>query len=226
MDMIVDGWLAFRASGFGSAVTSVEAQRIYAWIALALGFVGFVGLARHQLKILDGFRESELLLRKPGRAPKRPESIDRRIAELHATRDKARAQAFLRAAGLLVLGIGGPSLLLFTIIWSHNWLLPGYADPVAGAAGYPASIPAILTFLADQVFRGALGDVPEVFGLGFAPLENNPANLVVSGLVVIYRATASLVSVGILYLFWRIWRGSREVDRVVAALARAREVAA
>ncbi|WP_297733775.1 hypothetical protein [uncultured Maricaulis sp.] len=225
MDMILEGWQAFSGSGVGQVLTSPEAQRSYAWLGLGLGFIGFLLLARRQLNVLEGFKESDLLLQKRGRRPTRPDSIDKRIVELRETRATARRQAVLRAFGLVALGIGGPSLLLFIVIWSHPWLLPGYADPVTGAAGYPASGAAIGVFLADQVFRGALGDVPEVFGLGFAPLENNPANLIVSSLVVAYRATAGLVSVGVLYLFWRVWRGSRQVDRIVGQLAADRDSA-
>ena len=75
-----------------------------------------------------------------------------------------------------------------------------------------ASLSDVLVFLVDQVFRGALADIPEVFRLGLTPVSNNPDNAVISWLIVVYRFAAGAVSGAALYMIYRVWRGVPRID--------------
>jgi hypothetical protein len=217
MELIVDGWQAFQASGFGGAVTSVEAQRIYAWTALALTYAVSLVAAQRQLGLLKGVRAVELESdeKLSGPIPTRPQTIRDRLQRYRDRRATIIGGIWQALGGLVVLGLVVPGGVVFCSVWLHDWLLPDYARPIlvdGGGSGAPA-FGEIGVFLIDQIFRGALADVPEVFRLGLTPISNNPENAVISWMIVIYRIAAGAVTAAAGYMIYRVWRGMPNIDR-------------
>ncbi len=220
MDMIVEGWQAFVTSSAGRALTSIEAQRSYAALALLAVLAISLWLARLQLDLLKGVRAVELEAdeRISGPEPTRAKSIQARLDRYRARRTEIVGGVWQALGGLVLFGLILPGGVVFSAVWMHGWLLPDYAAPIligelAPVSGHETGLGAVLVFLVDQIFRGALADIPEVFRLGLTPVSNNPDNAVISWLIVIYRFAAGIVSGSALYMLYRVWRGVPRIDR-------------
>lgn len=204
------------SSDVAQAVTSVQAQRLYAGAAIVVAFVASLVGAQRQLGILKGVRAAELDSDKriSGREPEVVDTLQRHVDFYKAERNKILGGVWRAMSLLGLLGILIPSALVFTIVWIHDWLLPGYVSPVLwpDTASAP-TLGDLALFLLDQVFRGALADIPEVFRLGLTPVSNNPSNILISWLVVIYRFAVGIVTGGLLYMGYRVWRGVPKIDR-------------
>ena len=220
MDMIIEGWQAFSTSQVGRVLTSVEAQRSYAALALLAVFALSLWLARMQLNLLKGVRAVELEAdeRISGPEPKLARTIQSRLDRYRARRAEIVGGVWQALGALILFGLILPGGVVFSAVWMHDWLLPDYAAPIligeaAPTSGHETGLGAVLVFLVDQVFRGALADIPEVFRLGLTPVSNNPDNAVISWLIVIYRFAAGIVSGSALYMMYRVWRGVPRIDR-------------
>jgi len=199
----------FAQSEIVQALVSETARRVYAWVGLVGGMAFGFWLARRQVDFLHHLRREELDPEPDFRTDdlKTVRGYEARIEKMEAARARLLEQLWIRVGIILGLGILLPGVMLGSVIHAHDWLLPGYTGPLLTAHGGEPSFAETGIFLLDQLLRGALLDVPEVFRLGLSPVENNPSNHAVSVLIVVFRAAAGLSLGGIGYIAWRLRRG-------------------
>ena len=194
---------------------SEPALRSYAWLGI-LGLLGVIlryahaqssflrEIPRDEIDPDPGFRDDDL---------KTATGYRKRIERMRRVRRGVLNQVGARVLLLILLAVIGPGVVISFVLIGHDWLLPGFPQPALGADGAAPTPPEYAVFLFDQVVRGALADAPEVFRFGVSPVENNPSNWVVSGLIVIYRFAAGLAVGGAGYILFRIWRGLPRIGR-------------
>jgi hypothetical protein len=204
-----------------AALTSDVAIYIYSWAAIALTLLVSLILARWLLNIAKTFDEAEVLRRYPGPPPTKSDSVERRIRDLRRHASRTAQTVAWRAMGLLVVGLVIPGTVIAVLVIHQDWFLPGpTALTLNGSGGSADQIGALdlAIYLTDQALRGGLADSFEVFGLGFSPIENNPDNLVYSGIILAYRAMAAAVILAIGYLALRLFLGRRHVQAAIERL--------
>jgi hypothetical protein len=199
------------------ALGSEPALRAYAWagIILLLGVV--LRCAHAQSTFLKEIPRDELDP-DPGYGDGELKTVNgyrNRIARMRAVQSAVLRQVWARVLLLILLGMIAPGVVISFVLIGHEWLLPGFPDPAMNAGGAAPTPPEYAVFLFDQVVRGALADAPEVFRFGLSPVENNPANAVVSLLIVIHRFAAGLAFGGALYILWRTGWGLPRIRRLI-----------
>ena len=122
-----------------------------------------------------------------------------------------------RFTGLMIWGFGVPSLALFGGIAAYVGLIGGapvFVDVANGQAMAAPGLGAIGLFVTAQLVQAALLDIFHIYASFGATLSVHPEATAFGALVIAYRLTIALSTLGLLYL---LWRSTRILSRSVAA---------
>ena len=191
------------------------------WAGIGLALVGILTLIWAVLGIVRDFDEAHLLKQQRGPRARRARTIRRNITKFQQYANSVVQTIAMRSAGLMVIGIGLPGLLLGVIAFFQPWFIPDEA--VLLLDGEPAradtqSVYQLSVFVLDQALRGGLSDVFEVFGLRLSAFENNPSNILFSSLTLGYRLICGLVFTTMVFVIGRIAIGYRNLSAAIAQL--------
>lgn len=135
----------------------------------------------------------------------------------NAPEHDARRRLAHRFTGLMIWGFGVPSLALFGGIAAYVALIGGAPVFVDVASGQAIAVPgfdAIALFVTAQFVQAALLDIFHIYASFGATLSVHPEATAFGAVVIAYRLTIALSTLGLLYF---LWRSTRILSRAVAA---------
>ncbi len=135
----------------------------------------------------------------------------------NAPENDVRRRLAHRFTGLMIWGFGVPSLALFGGIAAYVGLIGGapvFVDVASGQAMADPGLGAIGLFVTAQLVQAALLDIFHIYASFGATLSVHPEAAAFGAVVVAYRLTIALSTLGLLYF---LWRSTRILSRNVAA---------
>ncbi len=209
--------LASEFTSWLIAVLSTEtAQKVY--FSAGLGAASLVSLYTgiRRLIYLQNIDPAETFrIRRRGPSTTRKQTIDRHKAENRANLAKRLQTLIVEVAIVVCLGIVVPTAAFVALIVYSGWLF-GTEAVLLNAYGDGIPVPPwpeLTIFVLDQLFRGGLNDLAEVFRIGFSPLTNNPTNYPFSLAVFAYRLACDIFVLALVFFSvraWWAWRSATE----------------
>lgn len=199
-----------------SVLTSESAVRVYVLVISGTLLAASLWRAFEQRKVLDTSLERKLKLNLPGRKPKsitgKQKQHDIKLSRL----ERALRALVDSLFQMLIFGVFVPALFLFVGTLYYTWFDPNAVVLISQAGGMPVSHPSswqLFLYVFDQVVRGGLFDVLEVFKFQIAGLSNNPVVLPYSIGLIAFRAAIDGYMIIALYFGYRTWKAVREAKR-------------
>ena len=156
-------------------------------------------------------------IRIPGPAPTREETIEIQRVKKQEGLKRHTKQILWEVLKIGVLGIGLPLAMLVLITMKSHWFFLGSPVLIDAAVGTPIAHPdgvQLLLFFVDQLLKGSLNDLIEVFDINIANflgvnavmITNNPAIVSFSLSVFIFRMIVGVYAFALLlYLLRTLW---------------------
>ena len=135
----------------------------------------------------------------------------------NAPENDIRRRLAHRFTGLMIWGFGVPSMALLVGTAVYAMLLGGapvFVDAASGQAVADPGLGAIALFVTAQLVQAALLDIFRIYASFGATLSVHPEAGAFGAVVVAYRITIALSTLGLLYF---LWRSIRILSRAVAA---------
>ncbi len=193
-------------------------QRLY---VLAVGFLTLVAStwwAFQQLDLLRGVEFGDFEKAFPGKPPQRAKAIAKRNAEITAYRAEKWRSLLLSFATLFFCGFIIPAALFYIASNHYAWLTGSHYSWFDSEGtpflrhekeiARPSSVELAL-FILGQILKGSLTDFLEVFKIEIGEVTNNPANVVFSFCVFVFRSLMGVFMTVSLVFVWRALRINR-----------------
>lgn len=135
----------------------------------------------------------------------------------NAPEHDARRRLAHRFTGLMIWGFGVPTLALFGGIAAYVSLIGGapvFVDVASGQAIADPGFGAIALFVTAQLVQAALLDIFHIYASFGATLSVHPEAAAFGAVVIAYRITIALSTLGLVYF---LWRSTRILSRAVAS---------
>lgn len=173
-------------------------SHVYVAFGVAMMLFFCLAIAMRQVRDLNDVRESHLGL----------------VPRSYRGRRGARVSNYVRAkwrrigvklALLFAYGYAGTAAIFYLVSRLYFWFDPSssaFLDSAGAAVFQPAEVP-LWQFVLDQVFKGSLNDVAEVFKMNWSSVTNNPTNFYYSAGVLLFRSVIGIFTATLLILFWR-----------------------
>ena len=135
----------------------------------------------------------------------------------NAPENDIRRRLAHRFTGLMIWGFGVPSLALFGGIAAYTTFIGGapvFVDAASGQAVAAPGLGAVALFVTAQLVQAALLDIFHIYASFGATLSVHPDAAAFGAVVIAYRITIALSTLGLLYF---LWRSIRILSRAVSA---------
>lgn len=174
-----------------SVLTSESAVRVYVLVISGTLLAASLWRALKERKVLNDSTKRALAQNLPGPKP-RSNQAKQKQRDLKLSRLKSMFLALLTStARMMAFGVLVPVFFLWAGTTYYSWFDPNAVVLVSQAGGTPVSNPSspqLLLYVTDQLLRGGLFDVLEVFKVQVAGLSNKPVVLPYSIGLIAFRA--------------------------------------
>ena len=167
-----------------------EAMRVYALMAITMTLLLSTLIAFRIKRELEEIAGDVFVITQRGRPPTKPKSREMALEKLKAARARIWRKYFTHLLIFSICGFVVPTLTLYLGVMFYDWFDPVGKPLLFTSNQQVVTAPTshqILYFALNQLSHGALTDYPEVFRLEWSEVTNNPANVIFSAAVVIYR---------------------------------------
>lgn len=206
-----------------SVLTSESAVRVYVLVISSILIAVSLWRALKERTVLSDSTKKALAPNFRGPKPK-SDKAKQKQRDLKWSRVKSMVMALLTStARMMAFGVMVPVFFLWAGTTYYSWFDPNAVVLVSQVEGTPVSNPTspqLLLYVTDQVLRGGLFDVLEVFKVDVAGLSNNPVVLPYSIGLIAFRAAIDGYMIFALYFVLRTLVSMRKAMRDAnAALA-------
>lgn len=171
-------------------LSSGGAMRVYALLTAML-VLGLSVLIAFRIKNeLEEIAGDVFTVTRRGRPPRKPKSVEAAIQHLQTIRKTIWRRYFWHLIVFAICGFVIPTLTLYLGTAFYEWFIPDQKPLLISGTRAVIDTPTsdqIWSFALNQLSHGALNDYPEVFGREWSDITNNPANVIFSSVVVLYR---------------------------------------
>ncbi|WP_426050974.1 hypothetical protein [Brevundimonas sp. SL161] len=203
-----------------SVLTSESAVRVYVLVFSGILLAVSLWRALKERTVLTDSTKKALAQNLPGPKP-RSHQAKQKQRDLKLSRLKGMLLALLTStARMMAFGVLVPVFFLWAGTTYYSWFDPNAVVLVSQAGGTPVlnpSSPQLLLYVTDQLLRGGLFDVLEVFKVQVAGLSNNPVVLPYSIGLIAFRAAIDGYMIFALYFVLRTSVSMRKAMRDVNA---------
>ena len=215
-----------QANPLYQAVTSYDAQRAYALIALVSASALCIWFAVRLLKRLHNDTRLPTLINQlkiPGRQPSRDEAIQRQKERRLEVSRRFTAQTTTRIARTAGLGVFIPFSSLLIVTAFGDWFFPAGPVLVERATGEPIRDPTafqLALFATDLFLIGGFNDVFEVFEINLGQAAHASSNLVYAVLILAFRIVADLFVLTLVFYTGRTFWNWRLANKEAVSIAK------